>query len=680
MEEEDEEFPVPTRIVWPLVAFFVLACALILITTLVYQNQAPVRAGDFVAGDNCQLLTCPSTIVTIPATTIPGPPGRTGDTGPPGPPGPQGATGPIGPSGTPGMCLANPACGVGPAGPPGATGPTGPQGAPGFPGLQGDPGPQGPSGATGPTGPTGPSGPSGPIGPQGIPGVCDCFNTTQVINALNITSNLHLGVNSTITCDAGATIQLSCLTSGSCPDFSPCDLQARSLRLLGGTVMNPTNLRVGGSGTSFSNVFFGDVVTPLNNFFSYAFNTFIQGSTLILQSFAGPPYSNPTITLFPTYIQMVSPTTIALTTAGAFSAGIQLQAETGGVRLINQFDMTYGIDSTSISYIKQTSDNIIWQRGINGTFWANTNPTGSYFYNQPPLTVNTLSTSIVWYADLVLDTNVGIISKMNYTRIGPNIDVGEGGVATLAPMLRLQTVGGGFDNNTIISAERPIQNGQPEPFGFGYLVDGYLVMNDPHGTRITGGNVLMDVNAIQLGNGFFNNSNLTNATTVIDCQNPIRNTNTMLPDAVGNLSVGHVLIDDDVRITGNLLVDGNVDCGSGCASDERIKRNVKKVDPKDSAARIANTTVYSYEFEKGVFPNTVPQRGFLAQHVKYDFPYAVRETNRYGYKDFHTIERDLLIPDLLNTVKLLMREVESLKRSQERLRLELFRQKNKIKN
>jgi hypothetical protein len=208
--------------------------------------------------------------------------------------------------------------------------------------------------------------------------------------------------------------------------------------------------------------------------------------------------------------------------------------------------------------------------------------------------------------------------------------------------------------------ERPMQNGQPEPFGFGYLLDGYLFANDPQGTRITGGNVLIDVNAIQLGNGLFNN---TNATTVIDCQNPIRNTNTMLPAAMGNLSVGHVLIDDDVRITGNLLVDGNVDCGSGCASDEKVKKNVKKVDPKESAARIANTTVFSFEFDEKIFPNTVPQRGFIAQHIKHDFPFAVRESNRYGYKDFHTIQRDLLIPDLLNTVKLLMKEVEILKRS-----------------
>ena len=104
--------------VYPIIAFAVTSIILIIILFLVFQRQDPSRAGQFVPGDNCNLLTCPSTIITIPGEAVTGPPGRTGERGPEGPQGPQGATGPIGPSGV-AMCLANPACGVGPTGPTG---------------------------------------------------------------------------------------------------------------------------------------------------------------------------------------------------------------------------------------------------------------------------------------------------------------------------------------------------------------------------------------------------------------------------------------------------------------------------------------------------------------------------------------------------------------------------------
>lgn len=653
--------------VWPIVIFAVLAVGGLLIFFLAFNRQDPARAGEFIPGDTCQLLTCPSTVVTIPSVVV-GPPGPSGATGQVGPIGPQGAKGDKGDQGDPGMCLANPMCASGPPGPTGATGATGPQGPPGFPGPTGDPGPQGPQGLQGETGPSGPSGPTGETGPQGIPGVCDCYNTTYEFNGLNITSELHLGLNSTITCDMGATIAPSCLGLAVCPNFAACDLQARSLKLLGGTGLNPSNLQVGGLG-AVGNINFGDVFTPLVNLISYATTTFFQGSTVTLQSYAGVPYSNPYITLFPTNIRMYSPTDIQLATTGAFSSGITLTSETGGVRILNQFDPSNGIVISSFSTITETSFRIFWSKSSNSSFWLYTNPDYSYFYNFIAGTQNFGSTSVNYNVDLVMEDGTAIVNKGNYVKIGPSIDNGLGNYHTQAQFLRLGSVGGLFDNTTYISMERIITNAKTSPEAYGTLNFGHMWFQDDAGYRFDTGNMMVECPGIQLGRGLFNVSDM------IDAQAQILNTNTMFPAATGNLSAGHVLINDDVRITGNLQVDGDIyglTC-SGCVSDNRTKENITPLDPLESMERISQLNAVSYTFKKeyqlksSKAFNEKKQHGFIAQEVESVMPFAVRRGEaRYGIEDFHYLDKDMIIPDLVNTVQFLMKRVleleETLKR------------------
>lgn len=118
VEPEQAQDTVSTTIV---VMYAIVAIGVLFALFLVFQRQDPIKAGEFIPSDTCNLITCPSTIINIPGEAVTGPPGRQGEQGIQGIQGPQGPTGPIGPPGV-AMCIANPACGVGPTGP---TGPTG---------------------------------------------------------------------------------------------------------------------------------------------------------------------------------------------------------------------------------------------------------------------------------------------------------------------------------------------------------------------------------------------------------------------------------------------------------------------------------------------------------------------------------------------------------------------------
>ena len=471
-----------------------------------------------------------------------------------------------------------------------------------------------------------------------------------------------MGINSSFTCAAGFTIDPSCLLSGSCPNFAPCNLQAHGLLLTGGTAMAPTNLIVGNSGT-FGSVYFGDIVTPLQTITGFANNIFWRGSTVTLQGYAGPPFSNPFVTVNSNNVDIYSPTIIRLYTQGAFSTGIQLEADTGGVRIYNNFDLVQPIAMVSISAINIQSNHIMLAKYGNGTFWMVTNPDYSYFYNFPAGSQDPTRDSCYFTNDITLEGGNSIVSTGNYLQLGPSIDIGLGNVHTTANILSLGQVGGGFANLTQISASAILMNNEILPNGLGILGNGYLYLSDLQGVRITGGPVLVDTPMIQLGTGTFN------VTDMIDCEAPIVNLNPILPIATGNLSAGHVLIQDDVRITGNLQVDGQIFGGScaGCVSDERVKENITKLSYKESIKNIQSLTPVSYKFKKDYqkqnsWVGSHTHHGFIAQEVIEKFPYAIRKYKRHNLDDFHELHKDMLIADLVNSVQYLLKEVKKMRK------------------
>lgn len=503
MDEDESKFT------WLIVLFATIGLVLVVTSSLVFNRIDPSRAGTVAIGDNCNILTCPQGQPGPPSIGVPGPPGQRGEKGDRGETGPQGVPGAAGGIGPPGMCLANPACGVGPSGATGPKGDKGDQGAPGFQGAQGNPGQQGPSGATGSIGPSGPIGATGPIGPQGIPGVCDCFNQTVVYNTLNVTSNFHLGDNSTFTCGVGSFIDTNCLTAGNCPNFGMCDLQARSLSIYGSP---SSNLQVGLFGQTNGNVIFGDATDPMipsffvNKFHAYAADLVLEGNAMGLGRTIFRAKNGGDVLIESTNadvgihgggsVSILSEANMGITaTVGLFrirnvdpgpSSNLQIDSN-GPINIFgNLAQSAISIKHDSISLLKRTFT------GTGGINWLVTEYISFYYGNSVNNTL--IDTPVIHsYEPIWVQT---IVSSTAYVQIGPNIDVGEGRIVSV-PNRKIKLTNGTFDTFEEISMEAPIVNLSPLPNITDYppvnltslsdagLSSGYVWFNDTNGVRIS---------------------------------------------------------------------------------------------------------------------------------------------------------------------------------------------------
>lgn len=497
MDEDESKF------IWLIVLFTTIGLALVVTSSLVFNRIDPSRAGTVAVGDNCNILTCPAGQPGPPSIGLPGPPGQRGEKGDRGEQGAQGTPGPAGGIGPAGMCLANPACGVGPSGATGPQGIQGLQGAPGFQGAQGNPGQQGPSGATGPIGPSGPIGNTGPIGPQGIPGVCDCFNQTVVYNTLNVTSNFHLGDNSTFTCGVGSFIDTNCLTAGNCPNFGMCDLQAKSLTVSG---YASSNLQVGGPSQTNGNVIFGDSVIPnyhTNMFHAYAADLILEGNAMGLGRTILRAKNMGNVLVQSEGVGGAVMLSSGGTISAIASTNIQLISTVGqmllqnldnGSPLVIQSQGSVNIISTTTnSQIFIKNDNIVIQKS-GSSFWMQTQFTSFDYAVSVNNSINV--PAIVMFENLQINSNAAIVSTYEFLKIGPNLDVGAGRIASINNK-KVKLTNGTFDTFEEISMEAPIVNLSPLPNITDYppvnltslssagLSSGYVWFNDTNGVRIS---------------------------------------------------------------------------------------------------------------------------------------------------------------------------------------------------
>ncbi len=496
---------VESSLIHGIVVCVIIALIAIVLPPIIYNRADPARAGVYAIGTDCNIVTCAAGQPGPAGSGLAGPPGERGERGDRGEVGPSGGIGPKGEQGDSGLCLANEACGVGPSGATGATGPSGPQGAPGFQGQKGDPGEGGPSGATGPIGQTGPSGPSGPTGPQGIPGVCDCFNQIVVYDALNITSNLHLGVNSTITCDTGATISSSCLALGNCPDFSTCAITAKSLLLT-----DSAGLTVGQPGGSPSNVVLGD--SSYSDYYHdlirmNALNLVIEGSAEVGGVTILRARNGGTLQLEAQGISSV----VNILSAGSMT----LSASTGNIGLISSvgaFMLTNEDQSSPLNIVSQGPINILAESAEsavilqgdlfsikkitpydNNTFWMATGYS-SYAYNLAPVTLLSGVPSVTVSENLQIAVGKSIVASELYLRIGPYLDVGAGRIISQSQSLMIGSWGSDLSYpSSTISLEGTISNNATTlPTNYSSLPAGHLFFNDTEGYRFAGGNVIID--------------------------------------------------------------------------------------------------------------------------------------------------------------------------------------------
>lgn len=664
--EVDQEVVVPSNLTWPLVIFATLSIGVLLILFIGFNRQDPARAGTYVAGDNCNLLTCPAGPSGPPGPGIPGPPGQRGERGEQGPQGVQGPIGPIGLKGDPGMCLANPACGVGPKGDQGDTGPTGPQGAPGFAGLTGPQGIAGPQGMIGETGPTGPQGVTGPTGPQGEIGPQGNFSDPMA-SVFTVLDQLTLDDNATLFCNPGSMIDIGCLVSGQCPNFTVCILQMNQLHIADVTTggLSPAKLKVGDNfGIGGSEVDFGDcvdhVVTTIK-MCSDIGGTFIGAKMGRVHIFNadGEILIEGVGVADPVNIRSAGP--IAMDTMG----GHPLNIQSTGSLMLSSSDPN-GISAITTQTIRLRASNTglgkIWLESNlldirlpggspgGGTALLRTGTGAQSFQSLASLGAN--DREFRFFNHITMDNSQGgsihstITSTDGTLRIGPGVElgngllfttyqttitsIGSGGTIITSPpggggrVMKLQ--GLGFTGLEWISPEAPIKNTQDN--------------NLPPDYCFSGGQTI--------GGGF-------GSTTLLARQ--------------------HVLIDDDVRITGNLIVNGQVSAGvaddSGCTSDKRFKENITDISLEDSWDRLKRLTPASYNFIKAYqkTDKTVGSHvhyGFMAQDVKEVIPTAVqivqRKVDGVMVDDFHTLKKDMMIPDLVNVVQHLYREVQSLRK------------------
>lgn len=645
---DNDNAPVESAIVWPIVIFALIVIATLMTLFLVFGRGEPSQAGKVFAGDTCGV--CPIGPSGPSGPAIPGPPGARGEQGPTGETGPPGPQGPQGVQGSAGMCLLHPGCATGATGPTGPTGPQGPQGAPGFIGPQGDPGPQGPMGPVGPTGPSGPSGPTGPQGVTGNNGICDCFNISSIqFDQVNLTSSLVLNPGSTITCGAGSTIDPSCLTVGACPDFLPCNLRAMSLDIFSGM---PSYLRVGMAGDmAQSQVILGD--SALFNYSlaaikAHSDNIVLEGTglgTTLLRARGGGQLTLEANGFASSSIFMRSAGTI---TVRSDQGALQLVNSVVGGILLQTNDVTASIDSVSAGRIYMSTGGdanpmilrsdlfelIKTNMSNSNSIWIKTFPASTVLYNQFPAVLDPFNRpSILFGEDILINAGRHIVANEDYLKLGPNLDVGAGRIITLNPTLSLMT--GLFNGNQTISLEAPVRNNAILPLATNvtsaltnataFLGDGHLVLDDSNGTLISGGDLLIT--------------------------SPV------------------------VQMTGDLVVEGNIYTSNcvGCTSDHRVKQDIAPISPVDSLKRILNLTAVSYRFKKAYrsvdkWVGEELHHGFLAQQVKKHFPFAVRQKRAHGYDDFHTLHKDMLVPDLVNAVKHLYQEVTALRKEVDRLK------------
>lgn len=650
---EDDVIPAPS-FSWTIFGFAAFAIVTLIVFFTAVNYSDPARAGVYIPGPDCNILTCPIGGAGPSGPSGPSGIGRKGDKGDKGDQGPQG---PLGPQGNPGvaMCLANPGCGVGPQGEPGPSGATGPRGAPGFDGRQGPQGEIGPQGFVGPSGPAGATGPQGIQGIQGIPGVCDCFNISSIeFPQVNITSDLNLQNGAILTCSNGSHIDAaSCFAQGAaCPDYSQCFIPINQVHVKANGFVPPI-LQVGGtfvSNSSNSGAFLGecnyyklDVITmcsanteigTLNgpmHLFSMGGNTLIEtmGGFDVLQiTGAGSTILSSTSTLSP--LQITANGGMIISNFG-FN-GINVSSTIGNIDVSVP---TAGFNVVASTFSVLQSDG--------NTPWLESYPSVNYQNQMAESRMAVLyGPSIIMSGN---DTAITTIDPSGTVRIGPFIDVGGGRIFSQQINLRLGT---GVFFNQWISLEAPVRNvaGNGNPSAYRNLAAEHIWFDDE--VRV-GGNSTFDGD--------------------VSIEGGLYNANPSFPTAACGLSAGYLLINDDTYVNGNVYISGNLNVagttGNSCPSDVRVKKNVQTIGVDDSIARIQLLRPTQYEFtepyqaiDSNVGNGT--HLGFIAQEVEQIMPSAVKRKKNALYADFRTLEKDEIIADLVNVVQYLLKRIEGL--------------------
>lgn len=642
-------------------------------------NNVAASLNSFVAqgpNNTCYNIQCPNGPVG-PS----GPRGPQGIMGPQGPQGERGAEGPQGvqglpgPSGPMGMCMFHPSCAIGP------TGPTGPQGIPGPTGLAGLPGvtgPQGVAGAMGPTGatgPTGPTGPSGPIGPQGIPGICNC-TALSMVNLINLGVSGTTQLNGTVTlngimsCPGGA-LDISCFGPAVCPDFSQCVLDAQGVRIYSSNSSVTPILHVGMTAGDIgkSMILFGmpgGISQVVNTFLMNVNGTFQMATTntpllmrawtsnAILESIGGTSVST----------NIGSSGTVNVTG----TQGVQVYSFTGVI------DFTAGM---SVMTMDGTFNNIVSSTGVHNLtaldFHFRKSSAGSWLDTQSDITLTcsvsnplpvVAGSSIYIPNDIIIGPGKALMSNATDALVRMS------GISLCGYLIKSESSALQLQDNTtlkIIDVRATITDGEGGKAVTFNDVDGVdFVDTAIHNSGVSGPLLCDDADGFSL---------LNNATLYTSSIVPV-SPNTTVTVSGGDLTVAssQTLFTNSIQsttgtmvtLTGDLTVTGTLSattCGGCVTSDERVKRDIKEVEPSSDLKTIlalpkrisySYTQAYTSKDRYAALHDT--HHGFLAQELEKVLPQAVTRSNftlgdGTPLQDFRRILYDRVIPFATGAIK-----------------------------
>jgi len=495
------------------------------------------------------------------------------------------------------VCLPNPLypCAMGPQGNTGNTGATGAtgvgiQGPQGIQGIQGFNGTQGPQGFNGTQGPPG----TGATGATGPTGTCAGNATLDFLTVQNLTL---IGPTICMT-----PLDPSCTGPGGCMDFSMCDLHAQRLYLAYsggaefrmGDATSGSLFQVGQAGSGLHRAIFGLGTGPdaykLVQFQAYATSTIIGASSFLDLT------SLQQFRLGSTQ----SSGTIQTGTSLLVNAGSSITMQASADFILNQQNSagTLSISSSGATQITGTqfyslvSPQIIATKSSTqaGERWFDTRD--SSFLPFSPYGTNTSSRqSMHVYVDLVMGAN------------NPN--------TTYAP-------GGG----RIVSAR----------------LDGVLSVGP----------------ILEVGTGIIRSG--ANATTLqlqqitsisqVDIRANITN--------LDPLSYKQLRFDANATFYGAIHSVGPITSdASCCASDARVKTDVKDIDKSRAFDRIMGMPIkefkYTDAYQKGSYgtAKNTTYYGVIAQTVAKDFHYMVDKVHRMHMPDFHVLKPELLYGEVI---------------------------------
>ena len=475
----------------------------------------------------------------------------------------------------------------------------------------------------------------------------------------DLTVNTTLTLNGVMSCPGGM-LEPECfgLTGAACPDLSLCDIQG--LTLLITNPAGPTTLRFGENGNLMSETaYFGDNRVALDGYLIDEFRVYSDQVNIDAKT----GYDT-IVGLFGTYRVSVLSTNPNAYRIETLNGGRQSYLSNGGIDLLTlgatgiRIDTTAGsgadiflgssdrIDNVAITHTTQASV-ISWNKPSGGS----------------PLWIGTeIDTGLICNGSIphVLP---GFTGGFDVIRIAEPVIVNEG-VAFISEEPDARIRASGFD---LCTGQLYAQDGV-----------GIDIYSDTGFTFSGGGSIDFGTSDFEIqgtiSNPVMSQPLMIDESNGLDLKNtPIFNSDASLPTGVSIVNNGHVVINDDVRITGTLLVDGNVQFdsnlngniigGDPCcdSSDERVKRDIKSIHHTDSWKRILHLNPVEYKFKQEYakaekwIDSEEKHRGFIAQEVRQVIPQATKLVNKtigdVHYSDFHLIKLQNIVPDLVGALQ-----------------------------